>query len=341
MKAILVRMPNHLGDCVMALPAIGAALSCRSDFDYHLMYPAWAGVLFRDLPAMQHLPLEQPYLHGPAAIRMQTGLIREFHFDGGALLTPSFSSALIFYLGGVRRRYGYAREGRGMFLNRPVAPMGVTGHRSQSYLHLMSALCETDLQGEPPQVDITDDLRGSVRGLLNGFGFRSDEEYVVIAPRAVAASRRWGAQNYAALAAKICGDMNLRVLLLGTAGERADGDIIACENPGVVNLCGQTEIGQAAAILVGARLFVGNDSGLAHLAAAVQVPLVVLSGADLPSETSPLSDDKIVLIKDHLECISCVKNVCPFKDERQMQCMRQITVEEVYAATRRQLEQSP
>ncbi|RKX24312.1 MAG: lipopolysaccharide heptosyltransferase II, partial [Candidatus Zixiibacteriota bacterium] len=105
----------------------------------------------------------------------------------------------------------------------------------------------------------------------------------------------------------------------------------------VFNICGKTDIETAGAVLSMARLFAGNDSGLAHLAAAVDIPLVVLSGADDPKETSPLSANKKVIIKDHLDCISCVKNDCPKKNDEFMRCMKEITVSEVFDAIRDKL----
>ena len=79
-----------------------------------------------------------------------------------------------------------------------------------------------------------------------------------------------------------------------------------------------------------ASIFVGNDSGLAHLAAAVGTQLIVLSGADNPIETSPISDSKEVVYHDELDCISCVKNKCPLRGDRFMQCMKRISVDDIY-----------
>ena len=75
-----------------------------------------------------------------------------------------------------------------------------------------------------------------------------------------------------------------------------------------------------------------HDSGPAHLAAAVGAPVVVLSGADDPGETSPQSPRKRLVYLDHLDCISCVKNVCPLKEGQHMQCMRNITVDMVLSS---------
>ena len=98
---------------------------------------------------------------------------------------------------------------------------------------------------------------------------------------------------------------------------------------GAINLSGKTSLRESGAILAGASLFVGNDSGPAHLAAAVGTPLVVLSGADDPQETSPISKRKRLVRLAELECISCVKNKCPLKGKDFMRCMEDITVDMV------------
>ena len=147
----------------------------------------------------------------------------------------------------------------------------------------------------------------------------------------MARSRRWGQENYIELIKWLVSDCGLKVVLIGSIDDRPDGDEIqqATASGKVVNLAGRTSIREAAAILSCARVFVGNDSGPAHLAGAVGVPIVVLSGADDPRSTSPMAVRKELIYLDKLDCISCVKNVCPLKGDDRMQCMTGITVEMV------------
>jgi len=86
------------------------------------------------------------------------------------------------------------------------------------------------------------------------------------------------------------------------------------------------------------RVFVGNDSGPAHLAAAVGARVVVLSGADDPKSTTPLATDKRLIYLEELGCISCVKNKCPLKNDQHMQCMKGISVEMVFDAVKELIE---
>jgi len=82
------------------------------------------------------------------------------------------------------------------------------------------------------------------------------------------------------------------------------------------------------------QVFVGNDSGPAHLAAAVGAKVVVLSGADDPQSTTPLATEKRLIFLENLDCISCVKNKCPLKNDQHMQCMKGISVEMVLDAVK-------
>jgi ADP-heptose:LPS heptosyltransferase len=150
----------------------------------------------------------------------------------------------------------------------------------------------------------------------------------------VAESRRWGSDRYGTLISRFTKEKNCKAVLIGTEDNFKAGEDVKNHSPdSIVNLCGKTGLLTAAAIMSFARIFVGNDSGLAHLAGSVGCPLVVLSGPDDPQETSPLSKKKKLIIKD-LDCISCVKNVCPKKGDDFMRCMRLITVDEVLDAAK-------
>jgi heptosyltransferase-2 len=329
----VIRLPNHLGDIIMALPAIVAFARQAENHRISMLLPGWAVPLLSSLEDVDLLPIPNEKLHGPGAVPYQSRLLRQHRFDLGALLTPSFSSALIFSLGGVGHRYGYPGEGRGFLLNRPFRLLKDIGaHRSMKYAALLEYMARTTLPYEFPRIEITPGSAEKAAALLDEAGLKPGTEYAVISPRAVAASRRWGTHNYGALARRLIEEYDLKVALLGTWQERPAGEEVAGFHENIFNLCGLTDLDTAAAVMHGARLFVGNDSGLAHLAAAAGIPLVVLSGADNPEETSPLSRRKTVIVKDYLECIACVKNTCPLTGEAFMRCMKDITVGEVFNA---------
>jgi len=204
-------------------------------------------------------------------------------------------------------------------------------HRSRVYFNLLRRASGVELEYVQPKLLLNDNDTQDAHQLLSGFGIQPEDNYAVIAFRAVAESRRWSPDRYAELALWFTEKRRMKVVLAGTEEDRKTGDqmIAGTGDDQIVNLAGKTTLRELAAVFSGARVFVGNDSGPAHLAAAVGVSLVILSGADDPKETSPISDRKRLLYRDNLECISCVKNKCANKGEDFMRCMEEITVPSV------------
>ena len=331
---ILIRTPNHLGDCIMALPMINEAREAHPGATVTVLAPEYLAELFEHNPAVDKvMAIPRDHVHGLIAVIKIKELIASHEFAIGYILPPSFGAAAAFKLGGVKERVGYIADGRRLLLSKPLplpTPLNST-HRSELYFNLLRRATSTDLEFTRPKLFLNDEDLRRGRQVLSDFGLASGDKYAAIAFRAVAQSRRWGAENYTALIKVIISRFSLKVVLIGSVEDKRVGDEIAASAGAkeIINLAGKTTLRQAAAILSNARFFVGNDSGPAHLAAAVGIPLVVLSGADDPKETTPLSAHKRLIYLDHLDCISCVKNKCPLKGESHMQCMRGITIEMV------------
>jgi len=331
---ILIRAPNHLGDCVMALPMINETREAYPGSSVTLLVPDHLAQLFEANPAVDEI-IEIParHVHGMIAIMKIKDLIADRHFDVGYILPPSFGAAAGFKLGGVENRIGYIADGRRLLLTKPLplpTPLNAT-HRSELYFNLLRRGAGVDLEYVHPKIFLNDDDTTRAATLLEGFGIAEGDDYAVIAFRAVAESRRWGDENYTELVKRIVTRWGYRVVLIGTGEDKKAGDRIseAAGEREVKNLAGKTSLREAAAVLSRAKFFVGNDSGPAHLAAAVGVPIVVLSGADDPGATSPMARIKRLIYLDELECISCVKNRCPLKGEQRMQCMTGISADRV------------
>ncbi len=328
-QKIIVRTPNHLGDCIMALPMISEAQEAYPGAAITILTPAHLEQIFARNPSIDEIiPIPSSYIHGLIAVMKIKEMISNRDFDIGYILPPSFGAAASFKLAGVKERVGYIADGRRLLLTKPLplpTPLN-EHHRSELYFNLLRRGSGAGLEYVRPKLFLNDeDVRKGVE-LLGGFEIEEGEEFAVIAFRAVAESRRWGSDNYVELIKQIVAAYNMKVVLTGSEEDRKAGDEIA-EAAGtkfVKNLAGKTSIREAASILSLAKFFVGNDSGPAHLAAAVGTPIVVLSGADDPKSTSPMAAHKRLLYLDHLDCISCVKNKCPLKGEQFMQCMKGI-----------------
>ena len=331
---ILIRAPNHLGDCIMALSMINETREAFPGSSVTVLVPEYLAELFEQNPAIDDiLRIPRRYVHGLIGVVKIKEIIAGHHPDVGIILPPSFGAASAFKLAGVKERIGYITDGRRLLLSRPLplpTPLNAE-HRSKVYFDLLRRASSVEMDYVRPKLFLNESDDHRAAQLLDGFGICPDDDYVAVAFRAVAESRRWRSERYAELASYLVEKHGLKVVLAGSEDDRQIGDEIAATigSDDVANLAGKTSLRELAAIFSGARLFVGNDSGPAHLAASVGVPLVVLSGADDPSETSPISNRQKLIYLDHLDCISCVKNRCPLRGEMQMRCMNGITLEMV------------
>ncbi|HEX6631262.1 MAG TPA: glycosyltransferase family 9 protein [Gemmatimonadaceae bacterium] len=325
---LVVRAPNHLGDLVMALPALRAASRCDVVAPRGLAPLLALAGLHGDV-----LPFDRGALGFVDAARR----LRARRYARGVLLPPSLSSALLFRAAGVRRLRGTRTDGRGPLLHEAVPPETLeTLHRAGRYFALVvGAVSTTPLA---PRVRIPPALAARWEELAGEFAGRA----VGIFPGSNARSRRWPVERFAELAARLAAEGE-RVVVFGGPQEReltaAIADAVA-DRARVLDAGGRTDLPLLAAGLASLRLLVSNDSGPMHLAAAVGTRVVSLWGAGDPRVTGPLGSDQTLLRHAELPCVPCVKNVCPrsgpgyILPEADTECMHLIAVDEVAAAAR-------
>jgi heptosyltransferase-2 len=337
---ILIRTPNHLGDCIMALPMINEAREAYPGAAVTIVTPEHLQELFVRNPAIDAiLTIPKRYVHGVMAVFKVKEIIASGGYDVGFIMPPSFGAASGFKLAGIPERIGYIADGRRLLLTKPLplpSPLN-SEHRSKVYFDLLRRGSGAALEYVKPKLflDEEDEHRGIK--LLSGYDIGEETPYVVVAFRAVAESRRWGIERYTKLVERLVDEHDLHVVLVGSSDDIRAGDEIVNGLSSdrwralgrVANMAGKTALRELAAVCARALLFVGNDSGPAHLAAAVGIPIVVLSGADDPKETSPSSNQKRLIRREQLDCIACVKNKCPLKGNDFMRCMTDISVDEV------------
>jgi len=336
-KKIIIRTPNHLGDCLMALPMINETKEAYPAAHLTVLTPENLADLYLSNPAIDEiLTIPSKYVHGLVAITKTKEILKDKSFDIGYILPPSFGAAAGFKLSSIKERIGYITDGRRLLLSKPLPlTMPINSiHRSELYYNLLRRGTGKDIEYVKPKLMLNDTDMEKAATLLENFDLPRKYDFIAVSFRAVAESRRWGKDNYIELIKRVITELKLKILLVGTEDDKNMGDEIAsaCGLDEVKNMAGITSIREVAAIISLAKLFVGNDSGPAHIAAAVGVPLVVLSGADDPQSTSPMASDKVVLYQNDLECISCVKNICPNKGEDFMKCMTEISVDRTFQA---------
>jgi heptosyltransferase-2 len=317
-KTIAVRAPNWLGDAVLSLPALR---------DLRAAFPA-ARLEVVARPAVAPLYGAVPALDG---IREVKGLRAEVAalrgFDVGVLFTNSLGTALAMRLAGVRERWGYARDGRGLLLTRAARRPAATGGRSQVfYYRAMLEQIGVATSGAPDaSLTCPEAWRTSARALLGG-----GEHFVGVAPGAAyGGAKRWPAARFAAAAGLLARERGARVVVVGTAAERPAGALLAREC-GALDLCGRTSLPELVGVLAQLDLLLTNDSGPMHVAAALGTPVVATFGPTDWRETAPFGG-RTAIAREPVECAPCRFRECPI-DHRCMERLEPARVAETARA---------
>ena len=322
-SATVVRAPNHLGDVVMALPALRAS---HADV---VVASALAPLLgMSDLPGgVLALP------SGTRGFMQVARKLRSRRYESGTLLAPSFSSALLFRAGGVRRIRGAGTDRRALLLDDALPHTISAGiHRSVLYWQLVTG--EVVTEPPVPTLDVPEAARATLRTLCPD----DNRLRAGLFPGSNAPSRRWDTARFAELAAKLNGAGWQVLVFGGPADARLTAQVAGVA---AVDLGGRTDLCTLAAGLASCAVVVSNDSGPMHLAAAVGAPVLGLFGAGDPVATRPLGEHCQVLRHPELPCVPCVKNSCPRRGpgyilpDAERECLRLIEVKDVLMAVQR------
>jgi heptosyltransferase-2 len=322
----VIRSPNWIGDGIMCLPAIRAFKELFPAEPLAVAAKGYLAPIFLNIPGIDEvisLPDGRAGLAGARALR-------EKRFQRGVLFTNSFSSALLFRLAGIRSLAGYARDGRGWLLAHKVAP-AAAAHHQYYYLNIVESLAGKKAAGSyPASLVVTEAESVQAGAWLREQGIAPERPLLALSPAAAYGSAKaWLPDRFRAFArAWSAGHGDAALLLLGAAAERERIAALAAGLPGaVLNLAGRLDLRRSIAVLSRCRLFVGNDSGLMHVAAALAVPLVAIFGPTEPGRTAPLAS-RFRLLHHGADCAPCRSRECP-TDHR---CMAAVGVEEVLAA---------
>ncbi len=307
--AILVVGPSWVGDMVMAQSLFIALQSCQT-CSIDVLAPPWSLPLLARMPEVRR-GISMPLGHGQVqlGVRWQLGKsLRKEGYTRAIVLPGSFKSALVPLFARIERRTGFRGEFRYGLLNdlrhldKTALPMTV-----QRFVSLAGAP-GAPLPAPFPFPRMVADAENQQR-LRRTFEL-PDQPAIAFMPGAeYGPAKQWPVPYFARLAASLA-SRGYQVWVLGSAKDREAGDVIAAGNPAVRNLAGRTELGDAVDLIAMTRAAVSNDSGLMHVAAAVNTPLVAIFGSSSPDHTPPLSESARVMWL-RLECAPCFKRVCP------------------------------
>lgn len=336
-SSIIVRMPNWIGDLVMATPVLS---QLRKTFPK------------AEITAMCRRPICQILEKDPNIDELfcfakcgvfsrreeRRNIVQKLvkgNYDLGVLLPNSFSSAWLFWQGKVRKRIGYSGHFRRLLLTDPIA---FPKERKQQHLvqtyQMLLRLLGVEIAGEPPRVYVEKKEREEARQMLQSYGMPKDAKILGINPGAAYGSAKcWLPERFELVACRLLqDDPDLHIIFFGDKSSSAMVKEICKDLPDrVINLAGLTSLRELMALISLCKAFLTNDSGPMHLASALGIPLVALFGSTDEVVTGPYEGGRV--IHKHVECSPCFKRTCPID----FRCMKGIHVEEVYEEVKKAL----
>ena len=328
-KRILIVAPAWVGDAIMAQPLYARLKQRHPEAEIDVLAPAWTRPLHARMREISST-IDAPFGHGELKLRTRWQLARQLKargYDQAIVLPNSLKSALVPLLAGIAQRTGWVGEMRYGLLNdiRELDPLQLPQMVQRFY-----ALGDekTAPRTEPMPYPVLTINAAEREAALSKLGLSSEPPMVAICPGAeYGPAKRWPAEHAAALAQQLLAD-GYQVWLFGSVKDQEICAEISARCPQVVNLAGKTSLAEAIDLLSLARVAVCNDSGLMHVAAALQRPLVAVYGSSSPGFTPPLAIRAKVVTLD-LECSPCFERVCPLGH---MDCLNKLTPDRVMEA---------
>jgi len=319
----LVISPNWIGDAVMAQPLLQFLRAQQPDRPIDVLAPTWVAPVWRAMAEVDTV-IETPFRHGALQLRERWRFARDLRRRGYAdayVLPNTLKFALIPWLAGIPRRVGYLGEMRYGLLN-------VLHHDDKNAPRPMVAFYAALAQ--PPAFAVITPLpkpalsitSAQISTVMAEVGLDHSGMLVAFAPGSeFGSAKRWPTTHFAELAKAVrVAHPGARILLLGSAKDRPVCDEIVAHTPFVQNLAGVTSLGQALTLIARADAVVSNDSGLLHIASALNRPVIALYGPTDPLHAPPFSTIAASLSL-HLECAPCRQRECPLGHHHCMQNM--------------------
>ena len=314
---VLIIGPSWVGDMVMA-QTLFACLKQRHGDDclIDVLAPEWSRPILERMPEVNQA-LSFPLGHGALEIgtRRRIGKSLAGQYDQAILLPNSLKSALVPFFAGIPQRTGWRGEMRYGLLNdirvldKNQYPLMIERFMALAYEP------EHQLSRPYPRPNLAIDP-ASREAALARFELELDRPVLVLCPGAeFGEAKRWPAEHYAAVA-----DQKIRqgwqVWLFGSKSDHPVGEQIRDRlRPGLreesVNLAGETSLAEAIDLMSCATAVVSNDSGLMHVAAALNRPLVAVYGSILSDFTPPLAE-QVEIVRLGLDCSPCFDRTCRF-----------------------------
>jgi heptosyltransferase-2 len=338
-KKILVLRYRFIGDTILTVPFLRNLRRAEPD-----AYIAWAVApgssdVVSGIPYVDEMIYWDPVtIHADSkgthrTIADKWGFIkvmRQKRFDKVYVLKRSLSSAIIAWLTGARERIGFNTEGRGVLLTKKVQYRH-DQHEVQNFLDVLRA-DKIPIRDDYLEAWLTDGEKTFADDFLKHAGITECKKVIALHPFTANPPRAWHLDNFIELANHLQGKYDTRILIFGGKRDTTHIEYLKEKiSPEPVMVVGTTTLRESMAILGRCSLLVCNDSGIMHLATAMQIPLVAMFGPQSPAKFGPWGEKCRVIYKS-FPCSPCKQKFfreCKPSDRMSPACVEAIHVAEV------------
>jgi heptosyltransferase-2 len=335
---ILIRATNWVGDAIMALPALRVVRKRFPEAEIAIVGRPYVTDIYRDQEICDQLIAYDPngFHKGFSGRERLAAELRAQKFDVALLLQNAFDAAWLAWRANIPERIGYARDARSFLLTKavPLPRHGeIPAHERFYYLELLRRAGWPDVAQDESffGLHVPAEKRRIADEFLCKSGVRQGATRIAIGAGASYGSAKcWPPSRFAEVGNRLQSEAGADVILFGTPAEATVSTAISGElRRPPINLTGKTAIADLPALLSQCHLFIGNDSGAMHVAAAVGLPVVAVFGPTDPEGTAPVTP-RCSIVQQKPYCSPCFLRRCP-TDHR---CMTAITADMVEAAAR-------
>jgi heptosyltransferase-2 len=319
-----------VGDAVLSHSLIQNIKNNTSNVVIDVASVPWVSAVYHKMPEVSEV-IDVPLRHGIFNISELISCgkkLRTRHYDRAFILPRSLKSSLIPYFAKIPKRIGYLGEYRYGIINqiRNYDPLALD-QTVKKFTNLERGSTDDSIELLPPKLE-SNKQRATEILKLNRLA--PDTAFIVIAPGAeYGPAKQWPANYFAKLIDYVSAS-NYEVILLGSPKDNEiTQDIMdQCQKKQPLNFVGHLNLSDAIDLLSLSKALVTNDSGLMHVGAALDVPIVAIYGSTSPRMTPPIAKDHVIHWLN-LSCGPCFKRACPLTHLR---CLKEIYPEQVYSS---------
>lgn len=327
-KKILVVGPAWVGDMVMAQSLFKTLKEQNPECIIDVLAPPWSMPLLQRMPEINQA-IALPVTHGKLGLKTRYRVGRQLRinkYDQAITLPRSFKAALVPFFAKIPQRTGYRGEMRYGLVNdiktldKDILTQTVQRFTALAYNEELNAAPKV----HQPRLNVD---KANREWFIKELKLKTNKPVIAFMPGAeYGEAKRWPAEYFRQLAEMLVSN-GYCIWLLGSEKEKGIASVISKDyEEDVINLCGKTKLEDVIDLLSGVDTAVSNDSGLMHIACAVDIKVIAVYGSSDPKYTPPLSDNAAVIYLNK-SCSPCFQRTCQLEH---LECLRDIKPLDVF-----------